>query len=871
MLGYLGELHSVDVGQAELFARIEAFGLAFLPNAWLVFMLQYSGRQHWLSRRNLALLTAAPSLMIVMVLTNDVHHLAWTSAVYEQIGPYHRLAMEYGVGFWVFVTLSYLAVGLATFLTLQLMATAHSAYRLQVVANVLAAAIPWAASVHDLVHLGPLPYLDLTPLAFTFTSGILAWNLKRWRMSDLLPIARSVILESLEDALVVVDADNRVVDLNNIACELIGTQGNALVGLPLDQAWSALAACMATGEDQNLAVAQLTPTAGQHFDLRVSPLRDLSGRLIGRVLALRDISSRVAAETALRQSETRYALAAQGANDGLWDWDLLNDEVYFSPRSMALLGLPGQEHAYNSEEVFAAVDPADLPLLKSDIEAHLAGQTPHLECEFRTRQAAPSSWILCRGLAVQEAGKLPYRMAGSLTDISARKTAESQLRHAALHDSLTGLGNRSLLMDRLEHALQRARRDKNQSFALLYMDLDRFKLINDSLGHATGDRVLQEIARRIVSTFREADTLVRVGGDEFVVLLEGIQNLQGAARAAERFQEAISAPIQLGNYETFSSASIGIALANRPNGRAEDMLRDADLALYQAKQLGGARYVFFDQRMHQRAMTEFELETDLRRALDSNSLELYYQPIRTLLTRQIIGFEALLRWNHPSRGLLFPRDFINQAEDTGLIVPIGAWTLEQACLQLAAWKGAHPEYAHATMGVNLSGRQLAHDRLEDDVRHAVETAGLPPSDLHLEITETLMIEDSILAVHRLSKLQDLGVKVRVDDFGTGYSSLSLLHTFPVDCLKIDRTFVARLEGGGRDAQIVQTIVALAHALQVDVMAEGIETEDQLIRLQALGCTTGQGYLLGRPVPRHEIDELLASTSPSRQLRVFSVD
>jgi diguanylate cyclase (GGDEF)-like protein/PAS domain S-box-containing protein len=871
IIGYLGELQSTNLQAAIPFANLEGIGLTVIPEAWLIFILQYAGLQNWLTRRNLALITTVTAVVIVMILTNEIHHIMWTYISLMEVGPFHRVDMAYGIGFWVYVVFAYAMIGVATFLTLQLMARANTYYRLQVMANVVAAVIPWGASLHDLLHFAPLPYLDLTPLAFTFTCAILAWNLFRWRMADLLPIARGVILESMEDALVVVDANGLVVDLNHVASHLIGRPETNVVGLPLERVWPDLDRALARPAHEAGSRGEPFKQDDRFFDIKVSPLRDLRGGLVGRVLSLRDVTARLAVESALRLSETRYALAVQGANDGLWDWDLSTPHVYFSPRALDMLGLPEPTTLYTLEDVYAQLEPTDVPRLRADIEAHLESRSPYLESEFRVGQGIDQRWLLCRGLTVQDNAGNPYRMAGSLTDITTRKTSETQLRHAALHDSLTGLGNRSLLMDRLEHALQRARRDRNQSFALLYLDLDRFKMINDSLGHAAGDRVLQEIARRLAITFREADTLVRLGGDEFVVLLEGVQNLQGAERAAERFQETIARPIQIGNFETYSSASIGIALANKPHSRAVDMLRDADLALYQAKRLGGGRYVFFDQRMHQRAMTEFELETDLRRAMDAGSLAIYYQPICSLVTRQISGFEALLRWNHPTRGMLLPKDFLSLAEDTGLIIPIGSWVLEQAIHQLARWKGAYPEYADATMGVNLSGRQLAQDNLDLEVQRAVETSGVAASDLHLEITETLMIEDSVLAAHRLSKLQRIGVKLHLDDFGTGYSSLSLLHTFPVDCLKIDRTFVARLESGGRDAQIVQTIVALAGAFEVEVVAEGIETEDQLIRLVALGCTAGQGYLLGKPAPAEEIDALLASISPSSQLKVLSVD
>jgi len=872
MLSYYGELHSQTVAQAEIFANLQSVGLSTIPAAWLVFILQYSRADHWLTRRNLILIGSVPVITVLMGFTNNWHHLIWVSTQLEQVGGLHRLSTVYGVGFWVFVVISNLEVGFATYLIIQLMAQAHSFYRLQAAANLTAAIIPWAASLHDLLHVGPLPYFDLTPIAFAITSTIFAWNVIRWRMGDLLPIARGVILESLEDALLVVDAAHRVVDINHVACAMIGRQSKDLVGETLHDAWPKLAEYIEDPTQKAAPDGQFTPISGRHFDVRISPLRDFGGSLMGHVYALRDVTSRVAAEAALRESETRYALAAQGANDGLWDLDLDTSEWYLSPRSRTLLGLESEEAIAGTDEAFARVHPDDLQLLKAEIELHLEGRSPHLEREFRVpKPNGGVRWILCRGLAVRGPTGQPHRIAGSLTDVSDHKAVEGQLLHASLHDSLTGLANRALLMDRLDLALGRKRRDPSKSFAILFLDLDRFKLINDSLGHLVGDLLLKEVSQRLSSTVREVDTVARLGGDEFVVILEEIENLSGAKRAAERLQEALSEPFYLDQHVVHASGSIGIALGTRPHARPEEILRDADLALYQAKSLGGGGFALFDQSMLQRAVTQFELEDDLRRALDVEGMRLHYQPIRSLASRQIMGFEALIRWEHPTRGLLHPADFLGIAEDTGLIIPIGEWVVVTALRQLRAWKGQFPGFNDLSMSINLSASQLADDNMVERVQEALQAAEVDPELLHLEITESIMIEDGVLAAHRLSQLRNLGVRVDIDDFGTGYSSLSVLHNFPVDCLKVDRSFVNRIENGGRDAKIVQTVISLADTLQLDVIAEGIETEDQLIRLMGLGCSMGQGLLLGAPQPPEAIEALLTSSVPPHQLETVDID
>jgi diguanylate cyclase (GGDEF)-like protein/PAS domain S-box-containing protein len=867
MLGYLGELNSTTLAPILFYTKVQYVGVAIVPSAWLAFILQYSGFKYALNRPTLALLAGVPAAMLVMVFTNDLHHWVWTTRGIIEAGPFHRLDAGFGVGFWVFVGSAYAMLAVATFLTLQLMLRAHSAYRLQVLANVLAAAVPWVASIHDLFRFGAVTYLDLTPLAFTFTSAIMAWNLLRWRMIDLLPFARGVILESMVDALVVVDAGQRVVDLNRVASSLLGRSEESVVGQPLDDAWPDLAEYVRNPTQKASTFGQLLSGQDRYFDVRVSPLRDLRGGLMGTVYALRDVSSRVATEEALRDSETRYALAAQGANDGLWDWDLRREALYLSPRAEVMLSLDKDAGDVSLETAFAKVHPDDLELLQAGIDDHLAGQSSHLEREFRVPlPTGGSRWLLCRGLAVRDASGEPYRLAGSLTDITDHKAAEGHLRYAALHDSLTGLPNRALLMDRLDHALQRTRRDASKSFAVLFLDLDRFKLINDSQGHHVGDLLLKEVAVRLVKTLREVDTVARLGGDEFVVILEGIENLSGAERAAERVQEAVTQPFNLEDREVYTSASIGIAVGNRPNVRPEEMLRDADLALYQAKSLGGGRYALFDERLHQQAVTQFELEVDLRRCLESDAMHLYYQPIRSLASRQLVGFEALLRWEHPRRGLLPPSKFLPIAEETGMIVPIGRWVLRTACSQLRAWKHQFPSLAGLSMSINASARELAEDDIVQKVKLALETAQIRPDELHLEITESIMIEDGVLAAHRLGQLRALGVQVHIDDFGTGYSSLSVLHNFPVDSLKIERSFIDRLEHGGRDAKIVEAVISLARSLDLDVIAEGIESEDQLIRLMSLGCELGQGYLLGEPQPAEAIEALLEASIPAVRSR-----
>jgi diguanylate cyclase (GGDEF)-like protein/PAS domain S-box-containing protein len=566
--------------------------------------------------------------------------------------------------------------------------------------------------------------------------------------------------------------------------------------------------------------------------------------------------ARQRAEAALRESEERYALALRGANDGLWDWNLRTDEIFFSERWKEMLGLSNETVAGVPDEWFQRVHSDDVDRLRTNVAAHLEGLTPHLESEHRVLHADGTyRWMLARGVAVRDTAGRAHRMAGSLTDITEGKVS----------DPLTGLPNRVLFLDRLGQSMERAKRHGSVS-AVLFVDLDRFKLVNDSLGHEAGDRFLAAIANRLERSVRTVDTVARVnsevtvariGGDEFTILLEHVRHVSDAVRVAERIQECLKRPFVLDGRQLFTSASIGIATSETAYSDPQELLRDADTAMYRAKALGKARCEVFDVRMREAAIARLAVETDLRRAIEQNEFELHYQPIISLATGMLSGFEALVRWRHPQRGLVSPQDFIGIAEETGLIVPLGAWVLNRACTQMSEWHRAHPSSAGLTMHVNLSAKQFVHPDLATEIAGILQATGLPPSSLNLEITESAVIEnpDSVIGV--LEALKALGLRISIDDFGTGHSSLSYLHRFPIDALKIDRSFVNTMTM--EQSSIIQAIVALAQALRLEVIAEGIETVDQLSRLSQLGSDSGQGYLFAAALQAPDAESMLTSS------------
>jgi diguanylate cyclase (GGDEF)-like protein len=448
-----------------------------------------------------------------------------------------------------------------------------------------------------------------------------------------------------------------------------------------------------------------------------------------------------------------------------------------------------------------------------------------------------------------------------------RELEESRehFRHAAFHDALTGLPNRSLFTDHLRVALRRAHQNEKYLFAVVFLDLDRFKNINDSLGHPCGDELLKLVARRLEMCIRQTDMVARFGGDEFAILLDAIQDASDVVRVAEKVQHVISAPFKLASHETITTASIGVALSASGYIEAEDIIRDADTAMYRAKDRGKARCEIFDTAMHTRAVTLLRLESDLRRALEKDELCVYYQPIVSLTSGELHGFEALVRWRHPERGIVSPSDFIPLAEETGLILPIGLRVLRDACLQLRKWQQSSLSNRDLIMSVNLSGKQLEQPDLIQRIEEVLDESQINPWHLKLEITETVVMENPELAAVTLAKLRSLGVRLSIDDFGTGYSSLSYLNRFPVDTLKIDRSFVTTMNAADENLQIVKTIVTLAGNLGMQVVAEGVETEEQLQHLRSLKCQYGQGYLFSTPLDVVDADLFILNSTRAGSL------
>ena len=466
--------------------------------------------------------------------------------------------------------------------------------------------------------------------------------------------------------------------------------------------------------------------------------------------------------------------------------------------------------------------------------------------------------LIPKALALPSPAQLEAANVALQNEITERKRAEKQLLHNAFHDSLTNLPNRALFMDRVDHVIKLASRCKDYRFAVLFLDMDRFKAVNDSLGHTKGDQLLITIARRLEECLRSGDTIARLGGDEFVFLLEDIKDINDATNVADRIQEALTLPFNLEGHEVFITTSIGIALSTTVYKQASDLLRDADIAMYRAKALGKVRYEVFDPSMHTQALTLLQMETELRRAIERGEFRLYYQPVVLLESGRITDFEALVRWQHPDRGLISPAEFIPLAEETGLIIPIGWWVLREACRQMRAWHMKFPFTEPLTINVNISGKQFEQPDLIEQIRLILQETGFDGRSLKLEITESVLMENAESATAMLVQLQEVGIRFSMDDFGTGYSSLSYLHRFPIDTLKIDRSFILGLDVDIEKIEIIRTIVALACNLGMNVIAEGVETRQQLYQLKALQCEFGQGYFFSKPLDSETTEALIAA-------------
>ncbi len=835
-------------------AKIAYFGVPFLPSAIyhfsVVVLYDYDRckKMVWLSW----LLSIGYSASIVEgdTLISQVYHYWW--GYYPQYGwlsiPY--LSFFFGMTFmalreyWMFYK------------------KAEGTHKLRVKWLMISFSVLYLGSVDYLAKFGipvyPFGYIPI----FAFLI-IVSRTIERYRLAALNPgFAADQILATMHGSVLVADLAGDIRVINRAACKMLGYQESDLIGLPMENIVESAYEMGLTPEqllhksaiiDQPMTWQQKN---GQRVDINVSAsvILDRNNFAAGVVYVAQDITERKRTEQA-RASAERYALAVRGARDGLWDWNIKTNEIYFSLRWKNMLGYESDEITNNPNDWFSKVHAEDIDRVKTEIAAHLGGSTLHYESEHRMlHKDGDYRWMLNRGVAVNDPYGKPIRLAGSQTDITERKMTTEQLVHQALYDPLTHLPNRALFVDLLGRAVARAKRNEDYFFAVLFLDLDRFKIINDSLGHMVGDQLLINLSRRLETCLRPGDTVARLGGDEFTILLDDVHELAEATCVASRIQEKLGVPFNLSGHEIFTTASIGIALSNMLYDRPDDLLRDADTAMYRAKAMGKARYEVFDESMHTKVMGLWELEADLRRAVEREEFQIHYQPLICLDTGKIVGVEALARWHHPRRGFVSPAEFIPIAEETGLVGWLGQWLLRTACAQTKIWHDAgHP---HLRLSVNCSASQFQDESLPKLIRTILDETGMSANKLELEITESTAMKNIDFGMTTLNVLNDMGIRISIDDFGTGYSSLAYLHRFPIHTLKIDQSFISDVMSNAHNATIIRGIIAMAHSLKLKVVAEGVETREQLSLLLSEGCDEMQGYLFSGAVPPEALGKML---------------
>jgi diguanylate cyclase (GGDEF)-like protein/PAS domain S-box-containing protein len=686
------------------------------------------------------------------------------------------------------------------------------------------------------------------------------------------------VVENLNDGVVITDVSDRVQYVNSRMAKLVGCSVSEMVGNPAQQffseieGWTEFQEGTSSGKAQPFygwREGQLKRKDGRKFwaEVNATLLCSKQGEPSGTLITVRDITERKWLEEYLRLLESVVVNA--------------NEIVMISQTEPTIEDPLSLRIVYVNDAFSRATGYSSGEVIGKTAQILLGANTENSEVE-RIRQtlaqheAVRSEVILYRKNGTEfwvDANMVPIRneqgqvthFVSVMREVTERKQVEEQLRRNAFHDSLTGLPNRLLFMERLSQMVSKVKEDSTYQFAVLFLDLDRFKVINDSLGHLVGDQLLVSIARRLEACINPGDTVARLGGDEFTLLLENFQDEAYATQVAEKVQQSLANSFAINGHEIFTSASIGITLSATANfDRAEDLLRGADIAMYRAKAQGKACHEVFDTDMHTHVVGLMQLENDLRKAIERQEFELYYQPIVALATGKIMGFEALVRWTHPEQGVISPAKFVPIAEETGLIIPLGQWVLREACRQMKEWQRLFPQEPPLTISVNLSSRQFSQQSLIGQIRQILVDTGLDAHYLKLEITESAIMENTESAMDMLLQLKAMGIQLSVDDFGTGYSSLGYLYRFPMDLLKIDRSFISRVDIDGEKLELVRTIITLAWNLGMDVVAEGVETTKQLAQLKSLKCEYAQGYLFSKPLNSKAAEQLILEPHPFQQ-------
>ena len=848
---YAAELSSSTLAAKLFFERLTYVGVVVVPPSWLLFSLLYSGVMRRRSALTIAPFYLMPLATMACVVLAPAVPLFWRHVGIATSDGVRQLSFQYGSWFWVHAAYSYTCLAGGSIVLLATVFRRVRPLNGQGLAFVAAVALPAMVNALTLFHLlprgalGPLATLDLTPLAIVASAALVALGLSRLQMFDVFPAfvvaAHDALMGELRDGVLVVDGHDRVLEANRAAEELLAPIATTLVGRPLIDLLAGEALVHRSLSDLDVAEQGSFETtvlaadgSQRHLEITVSR-QGSSPRADGHVLVLHDVSERVAATlSALRQSQRLHVLFEQSpVGVMVFDCDLVITEC--NQRFATVVKIAHEDligHCLDTASLLAFY------------QAALRGETARYNGPYTLNTSGSEVWLAGEVSPLNdEAGVITGGIA-VVRDLTESKRAEQLIERLSFTDTLTGLANRAVFRDRLRQALAQAARSGADPLVVI-LNLDRFKTVNETLTHALGDRLLQAVGERLQAVARQGDTVARWGGDEFAVLLSDSRDTDGFA-LAERLKGCFAEPWQIDSRDVWLTASIGLAAYPADGDDAQALLESAEAAMQAARQLGGNCYRFYAPAQNVRIEDRLALIGDLHCALEQEQFVVYYQPQTDLATMRVVGCEALMRWQHPERGLVSPATFIPLAEESGFMQPIGEWVLRQACTQAAAWEREF--HNQLRVGVNLSARQFQHSGLIEAVASALDEAGLPARLLELEVTETAILADPEAAASILSEVAKMGISIALDDFGTGYSSLSHLRQLPIDRLKIDRSFVSRLPDDADDCAIAAAVIDMARNLGLRVIAEGVETRQQVTFLRDRGCHEVQGYLFGKPVP-----------------------
>lgn len=875
-IAYAFEYQTPLLPAKVFWSKVEYLGIVTVPVAWLLFALQFTTHGPDRPGREVLAFFAVPALTLLLVWTNEFHGLIWKSTELRYAGSSPYLLVHYGTYFWFHTIYSYSLIMAGTVLLLRFFRRSKGVYRRQVGLLLIVTFIPWISNVIYILRINPLPVQDVTPFAFAITGLLTAWGFLRWQILDILPLARDAVLDRIQDAVIVLDAQNRLVDINPAAQALVGKSRSLVIGRPAEQVFEEYgAAVMQHAETRNWVeiLEGGSQEAPAYWEMQISPLFDGRGEFAGRLCVLHDITERQRAKMALQETNAELERRVEertaklravfaGITDIVMVLDGTGRCLEMASMQSPIQGIPADRIIGKGVQEIMPPEASAAILEQIRQALHTRNTT---KVDYSLEANGQRFWFAAAISPMQE-----DRVVLVARDITDRKASEDQLVFSALHDSLTGLPNRRLFMERLERAFERARRHPQQSAAVLFMDLDGFKAINDRLGHAGGDILLNAIATRLKVCMRTSDTIARIGGDEFLVLLEGIQGIGEVEQIAERIHQELSLPFEVDGHQVFCSASIGISLVSAEYQLPEDILRAADAAMYRAKAQGKGRSETFTPKSH--AAGRFELQLDLGKALECGEFQLYYQPIVDLKSGEVVSLEALLRWQHPDFGTLYPYQFLRQAEDCGLMIPIGEWTITTVCQQASAWHAAG--FGWMRMAVNISAHQFFELDLQDLLPGILARNSLSPQNLELEISQHTAARDPNYTVQTFRELIRLGVQITIDNFENEDIAPEYLKSVGSGKVKIDGSFISEDLQSGTDHARLAEVIAWAHASRLRVVATGVETRRQLALLESQACDQIQGFLVGRPVPAEMISTPFGPTQwksaeyhpvPARQL------